>query len=120
MALAVPTHRREQEKGLGFICGHWFFENSASHVNSTGQIIGFTGTQLFLFVDDGVTGLRLIDDLLVVNTDPDSLAAWLSLNAGDLWIYGFSDPDASGFGWICGYANFDSPVGFVLRPIATP
>ena len=91
-------------------------------INSADQILGFSGSAMFLFSDDPEVGFRLIDDLLDpdINTTAD-LALWGSASPLDTvdWLYSLSDPDASGFGHICGRRTINGlNRGFILTPVA--
>jgi|GEM_PF-7095781 len=99
---------------------------AAYHVNDAGHIVGFNNGPMFLFVDDGATKLREVEALLDFTGDPDGEAFWNSLSDGFDWnltsLREISEPDATGFGWICGesYLGSGRRVGFILRPIAAP
>lgn len=102
-----------------------FWRTDAHHINGAGQIVGYSDGRCFLYADDGATGHRFLDDLIDPEGDLDALALWASLPNGltfaDVALNGISEPDASGFGWICGAYYLDGRnISFVLRPVVVP
>ncbi len=97
--------------------------SEAVKINSADQILGFSGSRLFLYSDGPAVGFRLIDDLLdpVLNSVSD-LTTWDSaaaLETSNPWLYSISDPDASGYGHICGRRTINGlDRGFILTPVA--
>ncbi|MFT5407883.1 MAG: hypothetical protein ACI8XO_000116 [Verrucomicrobiales bacterium] len=124
------SKRRSRTTALRFVGGAWEAidpTGSASQsvrVNSVGQILGISGSAVFLFSGDPDFGFRLVDNLLdpAENTASD-LALWDAADPIDLSTpldyLRLGDPNGSGFGHICGRRMIDGVErGFILTPVA--
>ena len=98
--------------------------SAATEVNGLDQITGFTDGNLFLFSEAEGMGFRLVDDLLDSDQTGDAQSIWAS--AGAFYTpygagVGLSEPDASGYGWMCGTRDVGGVLkAYVLQPVAAP